>query len=173
MMTGDIRERILAYVRQLAAQPPEQIAAEIGRSQEQLLSQIDGIDDDLAAKRSADGEWSLRELIRHVVLAEETVAGTIAALARGEAVVGGGIAEGGSMLDDDRRPFAAYVVAMRDAGNGLLQAIRGIGPSSSLATTERHPLLGPLNCVEWAASQRVHAADHTQHAAKIIAAVGS
>lgn len=173
MVTDDIRERILVYVRELASQPPSQIAAEMAASQEQFLSQLEGISDDVAARRPAEGEWSLRELLRHVVLADEIVARTIAALAQGNAVVGGGIAERGTMLDDDGRSFAAYVAAARDAGAHLLDTIRDIGPSSSVTTMERHPLLGRLNCVEWAASQRVHAADHTQHAAKIIAAVGS
>ena len=172
MVSVDIRDRILVYVREQAAKPREELVALVAANQQQFLALIADAGDDVAAIQPAPDEWSLRELTRHVILAQDSVAGIIASLGRGEGSAGDALGEAGAMLDDDGRGFASYVARVRETNARVLDAIRGLPASPDLAVTAGHPWLGPLNCVEWAANQIVHDADHVQHARKIIAAVG-
>jgi hypothetical protein len=173
MVSDDIRDRILAYVREQAAKPREDLIEHVASNQQQFLALIADVDDDRAARRSGPDEWSLRELTRHVVLAQDSVATIIESLGRGDAVAGDALGEAGSMLADDDRRFSAYVARVRETNARVLDAIRGLSASPDLAVIARHPWLGPLNCLEWAANQIVHDADHVQHARKIVAAVDS
>jgi hypothetical protein len=76
------------------------------------------------------------------------------------------------MGDDDGRPFAAMIEELRALDAEMLQTIRDLPAAPDTSVTPTHPFFGPLNCLEWAAFQRVHDEDHVQHAGKILAAVG-
>jgi DinB superfamily len=170
MVTDDMRARILSYIRQEASKTPEEIAELVAASQNQFLAKIAGVSDDVAATKPSADEWSLRELIRHVILAEASFTRMVEALARGDASVEDALPAAGSMLDDDGRSFAEYVAQLRGTNTYMLDTIRGLRASSDLTTTGLHPMLGPLNCVEWAVAQRVHDVDHVQHAGKLVVA---
>jgi hypothetical protein len=170
MVTDDMRSRILSYIRQEASKTPEEIARLVAASQDQFTAKIAGVGDDVAALRPSADEWSLRELIRHVILAEASFARMVAALARGDAALEAALPAAGGMLDDDGRPFAAYVAQLRNTNTYMLDTIRSLGASPDITTTALHPLLGPLNCVEWAVAQRIHDLDHVQHAGKLLVA---
>jgi hypothetical protein len=172
VVTDDIRERILAYIREQAAKPRAELAELVGANQQQYVAVIAGLSDDEARKSPGAGEWSLRELTRHVILAQESVARIIESLGRAEKIPGDALGEAESMLDDDGRAFGAYVTQLGAANARMIDAIKSLPASPDLTAMARHPWLGPLNCFEWAANQRVHDADHVQHARKILAAVG-
>ena len=172
MVSVDIRDRILVYVREQAAKPRDELIALVAANQQQFVALIADVGDDGTTVQPAPGEWSLRELTRHVILAQDSVAGIIESLGRGMGSDGEALGKAGAMLDDDGRAFAAYVARVRETNARLLDAIRQLPPSPDLGVTAGHPWLGPLNCLEWAANQIVHDADHVQHARKIIASVG-
>jgi hypothetical protein len=171
MVTEDITSRILAYIREQTLRPHDEIAELVSSSHEQFLAVITELGEGLAARKPAAHEWSVRELVRHVILAEQSVAGVVAALARGNSTAGDRLGPAGGMLHDDGRPWAAYIELLRETNASLLAAIRGLQAAPDVVTTARHPLLGPLNCVEWAVSHRVHDADHIQHAQRIVMAL--
>ena len=152
--------------------PRSELADLVAANQRQFLAVITGVADDLATTRPAPEEWSLRELTRHVILAQDSVARIIDALGRGDDLESPVLGDAGSMLDDDGRTVVAYVEQVGETNARILDAIRGLPDAPDLAVTAHHPWLGPLNCLEWAANQVVHDADHVQHARKIIAAVG-
>jgi hypothetical protein len=79
----------------------------------------------------------------------------------------------GTMVEDDGRPFAALLDDLRALDDEMLAAIRDLPAPPDTSITPAHPFFGPLNCLEWAAFQRVHDEDHVQHAGKIIAALSA
>jgi hypothetical protein len=62
---------------------------------------------------------------------------------------------------------------LRGSNERLLDAIAAMPDEPDTNAVSSHPFFGDLNCLEWAVFQRVHDADHTQHAQKILAVVGS
>jgi DinB family protein len=170
MVSEDIAARVTSYIQHQGAKSPEALVDLVTTSQERFLGVVDPLADDLASRKPGEDEWSLRELIRHVIDAEERVATLVHDLARGARPAGG--REAGMMLEDDGRPFAEFVAQLREVNASLLQALRTLPTEPNLVEKANHPFFGPLNCKEWAAFQRVHDEDHVQHAGKIIAAVG-
>ncbi len=171
MLPQDVRDRVRSYLQHQGKKSNEAIAELVAASQQKFLDTIAGVDEDAAARKPAPDEWSLRELIGHVVSAENGVARLVETLPQGKTVEGTE-RSAGMQLPDDGRAFADYVTDVRQANTLLLERIAALSPDDDTATTAPHPFFGELNCREWAVFQRVHDEDHAQHAAKIIAAVG-
>ena len=171
MLPQDVRDRVRSYLQHQGRKDNEAITELVAASQDKFLETIAGVDEDTAARKPAPDEWSLRELIRHVVSAENGVARLVETLPRGK-TMDGTERSAGMQPPDDGRTFADYVADVRAANALLLGRIAALGPDDDVTTTAPHPFFGELNCREWAVFQRVHDEDHAQHAAKIIAAVG-
>ena len=168
MVSDDVRERVLSYIRHQGGKSREAIIALVSVSQADLLGVVSNVDERTAARQPAPDEWSLRELFRHVVSAENGVASIVEGLARG--VRPPGDRKAGSMVEDSSA--ALLVGRLRLANERLLAVIAALPAEPDTAAVSAHPFFGDLNCLEWAAFQRVHDADHAQHARKILAAVG-
>jgi hypothetical protein len=172
MLPQDVRDRVTGYIRYQATKPRASIIDLVQTSQQRYLDVIGGLDDAAATKKPAPDEWSIRELLRHVILAGQDVALLVEHLSRGAlpppAIAGRRGA--GTQIDDDGRPLAALVEQLRGVNGSMIAAIRSLPESPDLEAKAPHPFFGPLNCVEWAVFQRVHDEDHVQHAQKIIAA---
>ncbi len=172
MVNDDVRARVTSYIQHQGTKSPEAIADLVRTSQQRYIDLISGLTDATAAKKPADDEWSLRELTRHVVTTERFVTNLIAHTARGEEPPPrpGGL---GMTVDDDARPFSAWVAELQDANEKMIETILSIGESPDTTIAPAHPFFGPLNCREWAAFQRVHDEDHVQHGGKILVVVGA
>lgn len=170
MLPDDIRERVASYIKHQAAKPREFLLDFVRTSQERYLDTVGNAGEELSTRQPADGEWSLRELLRHVVTTEDFVAEMIAATGRGQAPPPrpGGL---GMMRADDGRTYAALIDDLRAVNARMLDTIAALPEPPDTSITPEHPFFGRLNCLEWAAFQRVHDEDHVQHAAKIIAAL--
>lgn len=171
MLTDDVRARVTSYIQHQGTKSSAALADLVRTSQQRYVDVISAVADDVAAKKPADDEWSIRELTRHVVTTQRFVAGLIWHTARGQEPPPrpGGL---GMTIDDDDRPFAGWVAELRDANEAMLETIAGLPDEPDTSIKPAHPFFGPLNCREWAAFQRVHDEDHVQHAGKILAAVG-
>ena len=167
MVTDDVRERVLSYIRHQAGKSREAIIALVSGSQAQLLDVVSGVDEATAERAPAEGEWSVRELLRHVISAEDGVSKIVSGLAAGH--VPAGERSVGSNVEDDTA--AALVERLRASNRRLLDVIAALPAAPDMAAVDKHPFFGDLNCLEWAVFQRVHDADHAQHAGKILAAV--
>lgn len=172
MLPQDVIERVTTYIQKQATQTRASVIDLVRTSQLRYLDVISALDDAAAAKAPAPDEWSVRELLRHVILAEQDVAALVRDLSRGAipppTITGRrGI---GAMIDDDARPFSALVGQLRDINGVMLRAIEELPEAPDLQMKAPHPFFGPLNCMEWAVFQRVHDEDHVQHAKKILAA---
>ena len=172
MLPQDVIERVTTYIQKQATQTRASVIDLVRTSQLRYLDVISVLDDAAATKAPAPDEWSVRELLRHVILAEQDVAALVRDLSRGAipppTITGRrGI---GAMIDDDARPFSALVGQLRDVNGAMLRAIEELPEAPNLEMKAPHPFFGPLNCMEWAVFQRVHDEDHVQHAKKILAA---
>jgi hypothetical protein len=167
----EVRDRVTSYIQHQGAKSPEALVELVKTSQLRFLDAVSGVGDDLAARKPAPEEWSLRELIRHVIDAEESVALLIHHLSRGGRPPASERGPG-RMVEDDGRPFSDYVEQVRTINQNLIYAVEGMPADPNLDEKAPHPFFGPLNCKEWAAFQRVHDEDHVQHAKKILDAVG-
>ncbi len=167
MVTDDVRERVLSYIRHQAGKSREAIIALVSGSQAQLLDAVSGVDEATASRAPAEGEWSVRELLRHVISAEDGVSRIVQGLAAGQPPAGERSV--GSQVEDDTA--AALVERLRASNQRMLDAIASMPAKPDMSAVDKHPFFGDLNCLEWAVFQRVHDADHTQHAQKILAAV--
>ncbi len=166
MVTDDVRERVLSYIRHNAAKSPAAVATLVAANQQQLLALVQGVGEEQATRRPAEGEWCVRELVRHVIASQSRVADLVSRLAQGRQPEGrGGI---GMMNEDDGRPYAGLVEELRVANARMLESIGGLTAAADLSAVARHPFFGDLNCREWAVFQRVHDADHIQHVRKIL-----
>ena len=167
----EVRDRVTSYIQHQGTKSHEAIIELVRTSQQRFLDVIGGISDDIAAKKPAPDEWSLRELVRHVLDAEESVSLLVHNLSRGMGPPEGRRA--GRMVEDTGQPMAEYVEQLRALNERMLYAIQGMPQDPNIEEKAPHPFFGPLNCKEWAAFQRVHDEDHVQHAQKILAAVGA
>ena len=165
----EVRDRVTSYIQHQGKKSPSAIVDLVRTSQERYIETIGAVADDVAARKPAPEEWSVRELTRHVIDAESNVSELVRLLAVGQhpdAKSGAG-----RMIEDDGRPFAQYVDVLRDVNARMLEAIGQLTESPNLEEKAPHPFFGMLNCKEWAAFQRIHDEDHVQHAQKILTAV--
>ena len=168
VINDDVRARVTSYIQHQGTKSSAGLADLVRTSQERFIELAAAVPDAISAKQPAQGEWSMRELIRHVIGAESLVASLIHDLARGiETPRDGGL---GMTIPDDGRPYASFIEQLRATNAATLAAINDLPPEPNLALKAPHPFFGPLNCREWAAFQRVHDEDHVQHGTKIIAA---
>jgi hypothetical protein len=169
MVSEDVIARVVSYMRYQAAKPADTVAALVADSQGRLLEVVSACDADVAARIPGEGEWSVHDLLRHVVSAERGVTRLLPMLARGEKPQREGRA--GTLGDD--AAYSALLDDLRATNAEMLAAIRALPGDADVATTATHPFFGELNCREWAVFQRVHDEDHIQHARKILAAVAA
>lgn len=165
----EVRDRVKSYIQHQGGKSPEAIIELVKTSQQRFLDVITPVTDDVATRKPADDEWCIRELVRHVLDAEESVTMLIHNLSRGEGPPTGRGA--GRMVEDDGQPLADYVANVREHNARLIEEINAMPAEPNLERKSPHPFFGPLNCKEWAAFQRVHDEDHVQHAQKILADV--
>jgi hypothetical protein len=170
MVTEDARQRLVSYLGHQASKDVPVLVELIEQQRATLLALVDGVSEEQAAFRPAPDQWSVADVLRHVIAAEEGVARIVESLACG--VVPEGQRALGSHIPDEAQPLAALIERLRAARADLLARVRGWPASPDLAATFEHPLFGPLNCKGWVAFQRLHDADHIVQLEQIKAAEG-
>jgi len=171
MLPQDVKDRVTGYIQHQATKSREAIVDLVGVSQQKYLGIVSGVSEEASAAKPAPEEWCHRELVRHVIGAQDSVRLLVHHLSRGERPPESKEPRGiGMMIGDDGRPFAKLLDELRDVNAGMLRAIREMPESPNLELKAAHPFFGMLNAPEWAVFQRVHDEDHAQHAQKIIAA---
>jgi hypothetical protein len=170
MVTEDARQRLVSYLEHQASKDVPALVELIEEQRARLLALLNGVSEEQAAFRPAPDQWSIADVLRHVISAEEGVARIVESLARGAAPEGR--REMGSQIPDEGQPLATLIERLRAARAGLLARVRGWPASPDLAATFDHPLFGPLNCKGWLAFQRLHDADHIGQLEGIKAAPG-
>jgi len=170
MVTDDARQRLVSYLEHQANKDVPRMLQLIEEQRARLLALLDGVTDEQAAFRPAPDQWSIADVLRHVIAAEEGVAGIIESLARG--AVPDGSRALGSQVPDEGQALSALVERLRTARAALLERVGGWPASPDLSATYDHPFFGPLNCKGWVAFQRLHDADHIGQIEQIKGAEG-
>jgi uncharacterized protein (TIGR03083 family) len=170
MVTEDARQRLVSYLGHQSSKDVPVLVELVEEQRGRLLALLDGLSKEQVAFRPAPDQWSIADVLRHVIAGEEHVALIVESLARG--VVPGGKRVIGRQTPEEGQPLAALVERLRAARADLLARIRGWPASPDLAATFGHPFFGPLNCKGWLAFQRLHDADHIGQLEQIKAAEG-
>jgi hypothetical protein len=158
MVTEDARQRLVSYLGHQASKDVPVLVELIEEQRARLLGLLDGVSEAQAAFRPGPDVWSIADVLRHVIAAEEGVARIVESLAR-DAVPDGRRALG-SQIADEGQSLPVLIERLRAARAGLLARVRGWPAPPDLAATFEHPFFGPLNCKGWVAFQRLHDADH-------------
>jgi hypothetical protein len=170
MMDDDARQRLVSYLEHQAKKDAPRIVELIEEQRARLLALLDGVTDVQAAFRPAPDQWSIADVLRHVIAAEEGVARIVESLARG--AVPEGSRALGSQVPDEGQSLAALVQRLRVARAGLLFRVLRWPVPPDLSATYDHPFFGPLNCRGWVAFQHLHDADHIGQIQQITGAEG-
>ena len=175
MLPQDVRDRVRSYIQHQGAKSTDAITELVATGQGKLLDVFGGVDDARANMHPpGEGEWSLRDLMLHVLTAQNATASLVGRLSGGASLPAGAPDRVlGMSRDDSGAPFEALVEELRSVNQKMLDAIAAIPESPDLSLTPNHPFFGALNVREWAAFQRVHDEDHIQHAQKILAATAN
>jgi hypothetical protein len=160
---SDRREQALAYARHQAAKSLAELAAMMERTGEDCARCLEGVSEAQAAF-AHDEEWSMKEVLGHMLESSHSINREIANLAEGRpsSAVGriGHTPGGDRPVEELRRELAELWVE-----TGRLVA--SLSESASLEPTREHPWFGPLNFREWIAFQRMHALDHVEQMEKL------
>ncbi len=164
----DLKERLLSYIAHQSEKQPEGIAGVVEQGHDQLVGLLEGLSEEQAAFKASAEDWSVLEVLRHVVGSKRGVARRCSVLARGEASASFEPADEVGVFASLSEARAALDASHRE----LLSSVRVPTPDVNVDVTFDHTFFGPLNCREWAVFQRVHDGDHAGQIEKIKAADG-
>lgn len=177
----DRRAFVIDFVRQNAMKSPREMEAIVQEGHEKLLAALDGVSEAQAAHKPGPRDWSILELLAHVVTIKRVMGALATNLSAGnlppgfgpqfeEASAQDGVAIGSFGTLDEAR------AALQTPHDELIAFIRaldnGANGDVNLEKTFKHFLFGTFNCREWAIFQRVHDEDHTPQIAAIKAFAG-
>ncbi len=162
----DIQQRVLSYVRHQAAKDSADLAALMERTAADCARCLDGISEEQAAFKPAlsgaegyDEEWSVKEVLGHMLLSMAAVNGDIARIAEGRepspSYGVGGTSGGGRSIEELRQ-------ALAHQWSETVRLVHSLSEEAGHKPMPEHPMFGPLNSKEWIAFQRLHAMDHIQ-----------
>ena len=164
-ISDDVRERLVSYLKHQAEKSPEAIRGLVEKGHAQLLDRIDGLSEEQAAFKPEPDVWSVVEVLQHAAPAKRWVANLCVTLARGATPERGGGNATYASLAEARS-------ALEAAHTELLAFVDGLSPDVNVEARYEHFVFGALNCLEWAAFQRVHDGDHAGQIDQIRAATG-
>jgi len=163
---SDVQQQVLSYLRHQADKDPADLAALMERTAADCARCLDGISEEQAAFRPAlsgaegyDQEWSIKEVLGHMLASGSGVNREIGNLAEDRASAGES-ASGGVVSGADR-PIGELRQALARLWRETARLAASL-PEAGLERTFEHPMFGPLNPSEWIAFQRLHAMDHIQ-----------
>jgi hypothetical protein len=171
------RAFVVSFVRDGAVKAPEAIEAIVQEGQDELCKALDGLSETQSRHKPSASDWSVLELLEHVVTVKRVVAGLTRSLSEGRWPPGIG-AEWEEASAQDGVTLARFETlsearaAVEAAHADLLGFVRTLDESTNVETRFSHFLFGALNCREWAVFQRIHDGDHTPQIAQIKASPG-
>ena len=154
VLPDEARRSVVSYLGHQGSKDALAIVAVIERERRRLTSLLATVSQEQAEFVPSPGQWSIRDVVRHVAGTERGAARIIAELA-GAAEPAEGPAVTGQSLAELREE-------LREARAQLLQVVEGIGEDARLEAKHEHPFFGSLSWKEWLAFQRVHDGDHIQ-----------
>lgn len=174
---GELRSQVVSFVRNGGAKAPAEIEAIVQEGHDALLVALAGLSETQAAYKPSNDDWSILQLMDHVVTTKQVVVALCRNLGDGHWPPGIGpeFQEQNAQDGVTISRFATLVGARSgaDAAHAdLVGFIRGVDASTDVEVRFSHFLFGALNSREWAVFQRIHDVDHTPHIGQIKASPG-
>jgi hypothetical protein len=171
----DVIERVGGYIRHNAGKEPAAIRRLVQQGHEQLTGLLDGMTEQQATFKPRSEDWSVLELLHHVISAKRGVARTCSMLGRGEPVAG--LGREGDEQDGmmGKRTYASLAEAREALEEAHQQIVVFMDTEMAQAQLElrfKHFLFGDLTSLEWAVFQRVHDGDHSNQIGQITSVTG-
>lgn len=171
-LPDEIRARVIAFAREGGAKPTAEIAAIVQEGHDALIGSLEGLSDEQARFKPAPDQWSILELMDHVVTIKRFLVVLCQHMSEGAWPPGLTEAWQEEALQDGAttRRFTSIAEAREaaDAAHGALLAfLEGVTPEMDTAKTFTHFLFGPMNFREWVVFERIHDGDHGPTIAKI------
>jgi hypothetical protein len=154
VLPDEARETVISYLAHQGRKDVPAIAEVIERERDRMLDVLADVSPGQAIFTPSAGQWSIRDIVEHVVAAERGVVEIIARLAGVDAPTSGPPAAGRSLPE-----LREHLAAVRAQ---LLTVAKEIPSDAALEAKHEHFFFGPLNWKEWLAFQRVHDGDHLQ-----------
>lgn len=163
----DLTQQALSYVRYQATKGTRSLAALMERTAPECARCLEGVSEEQAAFKPGS-EWSIKEIVAHLVSVGAATNQVIQSLALGEEPppdLGEAEPAADRPIDELRRDLAQM-------WEETCRLAASLPESGGLERTFPHPFFGPLNFREWLAFQRLHAMDHVQQIEEVKAAPG-
>ena len=159
MTTGsDQAERVRSY---LLSQGERYTFAEVwvrfAKARIALIDSVAEVDQEQADFRPDEGEWSISEVLNHLVTSSEKVSEIVEALSRG-------VTPRPGRIDPHREDTSLGIDELREMLT--LDSLRWsalverLPPAPSTVLTAPHPFFGEIHARAWLLFQRVHDMDH-------------
>ncbi len=159
----DIREQALSYIRHQAAKSMDDLATLMERTGADCARCLEGVSEEQATFQY-DEEWSIKEVLGHMLVSGKGVNREIANLVENspsEKEARMGVSSGGD------RPIEELRQVLADLWRETGRLVGSLPEDGNLERTWDHPMFGSLNFREWIAFQRLHAMDHVQQMEKV------
>lgn len=122
-----------------------------------VMDAVEGVTQEQAEFRFHPDEWSIAEVLHHLLTSSERVAETVDALSRGESINPGRI---DPPREETTEPIGELTIRLREdsiAWSALTQRLPATPPTEPTAP---HSMFGELHARAWYLFQRVHDLDH-------------
>lgn len=164
-------ERLKARIREIARLPAPELKQRLSREAATILALTEGLSEADAAFAPAEGEWSVSQVMQHLVGSYQRNRVRIAALVAGRTYEGPPTVPG-TLPDRPLGSLAAVRAIFSDARDTILDLLDRADPDASLDLTTDHSAFGSLNWREWCAfTLEFHTSDHRAQIEQIKAAL--
>ncbi|MDP2947978.1 MAG: DinB family protein [Chloroflexota bacterium] len=153
VLPDEIRDRVVSYLAHQGRKDVSAIVELIEEERRRLAELLEDVSEEQAGFAPSAGQWSIREIVRHVVGTERGAIQIIARLAG----AGEPSAETDGVIGQSLAELRSELAEVRGQ---LLEVVGRVNPHTNLEARHDHPFFGPLSWKEWLAFQRVHDRDH-------------
>ncbi len=172
----DARAFVLDFIRETAGKSAEEIAAVVQEGHDAVMLNIEGLSDAQAGHKQPPDDWSVLEVMAHLVTVKRVMAALCTSLGTGALPPGFG-----PQFEEERAQDGVTAVrfeaiaeareAAESAHRELLAFIAGVDAADT-SLTFRHFFFGAMNAREWSCFQRIHDGDHGPQILRIRASAG-
>jgi hypothetical protein len=157
----DGRETVRAYVSEQADYGAEHVTGLISGDADALNALIDDLTDEEGTTQPSPGEWSVAEVLQHLLATLPRSKARLTALSRGQQFTNPPVAGGSGVGNEDTRSFSELKRDYEAGVQDVLSIMQQAGTQADREVTAEHAEFGPFNWLEWAVySHHVHVHDH-------------
>ena len=135
-----------------------------------VMDSVEGVSQELADFRPEPGEWTISEVLHHLLTSSGRVAELVETLSRGDAIKLDRI---DPPREDTSESIGELTVKLRSDSIAWSALTHRLPQSPPTEPTAPHPMFGELHARAWYLFQRVHDLDHAGQIGKNKAAWGA